>query len=235
MILKPTVPPNPDLPPPSAAQRKKVAVLISGRGSNLAALIAATMEGSYPAIIQKVISNKSSAAGLETARSNGIDTAVFERKEFTSNEAHEAAIIEELERDEPEFLCLAGYMRILSAEFVNRFSGRILNIHPSLLPAFRGLDTHHRALANGVRIHGCSVHIVTPTLDDGPILAQAAVQVLPNDTEESLAARVLEAEHHLYPKVLAEFARGNMRFSGLKVMFNGNANRSSADPFLSSL
>ena len=125
--------------------------------------------------------------------------------------------------------------KVLSAEFVNRFSGRILNIHPSLLPAFRGLDTHHRALANGVRIHGCSVHIVTPTLDDGPILAQAAVQVLPNDTEESLAARVLEAEHHLYPKVLAEFARGNMRFSGLKVMFNGNANRSSADPFLSSL
>lgn len=234
-MLKPTVPPSPDLAPASAALRKKVAVLISGRGSNLAALIAASMHGDYPAIVQKVISDKTDAGGLETAQSNNIATAVFERKSYTSDELHEAAIIEELENDSPDFICLAGFMRILSEDFVKRFSGRILNIHPSLLPAFRGLDTHHRALANGVRIHGCSVHIVTPTLDDGPILAQAAVQVLPSDTEESLAARVLKAEHALYPKALAEFAKGNMRFSGIKVMFSGEADRKAADPYLSSL
>ena len=235
MVLDPIKHPKPDLAPPAVSSRKKVSVLISGRGSNLASLIAATMEGNYPAVINKVISNKSDAAGLEVAKSNGIETSVYERKNFDSSEDQEAAIVKDLLSDEPDFVCLAGYMRILSDTFVQQFSGRILNIHPSLLPSFRGLDTHHRAIANGVRIHGCTVHVVTPALDEGPILAQAAVEVLPTDTDESLAERVLEAEHRLYPIVLGHVASGDIRISGQKVLYNGDAAKQVAGAALSSL
>jgi len=220
-MVNPGNAPKPDLAPPVALNnRKKIAVLISGRGSNMAALIAASMDTDYPALITKVISNKASAAGLATAEANGITGVVIERKDFETNVAHESAIIQELEEDRPDIICLAGYMRILSDKFVNYFRGRILNIHPSLLPSFKGLDTHHRALENGVRLHGCTVHIVTAALDDGPILAQAAVPVLPDDTEETLAARVLAAEHRLYPQAVAMLASGKVRWSGARLVFS---------------
>jgi len=204
---------KPELSSLSASNRKRVAILISGRGSNMASLISATMEADYPALVTKVISNKTSASGLEIAKSYGIETAVILRSEYDSDETYEQALIDELSKDEPAFICLAGFMRILSDIFVHRFANRILNIHPSLLPSFKGLDTHHRALANGVRLHGCTVHVVTHTLDDGPIIAQSAVRVFPDDSDESLGARVLEAEHKLYPKVLAMMATGSDRKS----------------------
>lgn len=202
------------------SKRKRVAILISGRGSNMAALIAATMEPDYPAIITKVISNKADAGGLEIARANGIETAVVERASFETQEEYEKALGDELARDEPAFICLAGFMRILSDEFVGRFVGRILNIHPSLLPSFKGLDTHHRVLEHGVRLHGCSVHIVTATLDDGPLIAQSSVPVLPGDDEDDLSARVLIAEHILYPKALSLLASGAVRLSGNRIVFS---------------
>jgi len=219
----------------SLTRRKRVAVLISGRGSNMAALIAATMEPDYPAIISKVISNKASAAGIEIARANGIETSVIERKSFESYSAYETALIEELALDEPAYICLAGFMRILSDEFVNRFAGKILNIHPSLLPSFKGLDTHHRVLENGVRVHGCSVHIVTATLDDGPIIAQSCVPVLPNDDEDTLAARVLAAEHKLYPKALALLANEVIRLSGNRIIFSEDFPAANGDYSVSSI
>lgn len=202
------------------SKRKRVAILISGRGSNMAALIAATMEPDYPVIISKVISSKAGAGGLEIARSNGIEAVTIERSTFDSTSDYETALIEELALDEPAYICLAGYMRLLTEKFVNRFNGRILNIHPSLLPLFKGLDTHHRAIESGVRLHGCSVHFVTATLDDGPIIAQAGVPVLPNDDEDDLAARVLVAEHQLYPKVLGLLASDAIRLSGMRVVFS---------------
>lgn len=217
------------------SKRKRVAVLISGRGSNMAALIAATMEPDYPVIITKVISNKAEAVGLEIARSNGIEAIAIERKTFDDNADYEAALIAELAKDEPAYICMAGFMRVLSDQFVSRFSGKILNIHPSLLPAFKGLDTHHRALENGVLMHGCSVHIVTATLDDGPIIAQASVPVLPNDDEDSLAARVLKAEHLLYPKALGLLASGAIRLSGNRVIFSNEFPATDGNNALSSI
>ena len=215
--------------------RKNVTVMISGRGTNMAALIAASMASDYPALVTRVISNKADAPGLAVAESNAIPTAVFQRADYESNEAHEAAILEDLLVDEPDFICLAGYMRVLSSEFVRRFAGRILNIHPSLLPSFPGLDTHHRALEKGIRVHGCTVHVVTDVLDDGPILGQAAVPVLPGDDEASLAARVLAAENALYPRVLAHFAGGAIRLSGNHVVFSGSAGTVDENAVLSSV
>lgn len=217
------------------SKRKRVAVLISGRGSNMAALIAATMEPDYPAIISKVISNKASAGGLEIARANGIETVVVERTSFDNQEDYEMALGDELARDEPSYICLAGFMRILSDEFVHRFSGKILNIHPSLLPTFKGLDTHHRAIEHGVRLHGCTVHIVTATLDDGPIIAQTCVPILPEDDEDDLSARVLAAEHVLYPKSLALLASGAIRMSGNRIIFSKEFPAASGDNSVSSI
>lgn len=204
----------------SLSKRKRVAVLISGRGSNMGALIAATMDPDYPVIITKVISSKASAEGLEIARANGIEAIAIEPKSFENMKAYEKALADELARDEPAYICLAGFMRVLSDAFVTRFNGRILNIHPSLLPSFKGLDTHHRALEHGMRLHGCSVHIVTATLDDGPLIAQSAVPILPDDDEASLGARVLAAEHKLYPKALALLASGAIRLSGDRIIFS---------------
>ena len=188
---------------------KRVAILISGGGSNMVAL-ARSMTGDHPARPVLVLSNDPAAGGLEKARAMGIPTAAVDHRPFGPDRAaFEAALSGPLEAARPDIVCLAGFMRILTADFTRRWEGRILNIHPSLLPRFRGLNTHARALAAGETEHGCTVHEVTAELDDGPILGQARVPVLPDDTPESLAARVLEMEHRLYPLVLRRFASGD--------------------------
>lgn len=195
----------------TAGPRKRVAVLISGRGSNMQALIEAASGPDYPAEIVAVLSDKADAAGLDVARAHGVEAVAVPRKGHPDKAAHEAAVIAELDRVAPDLICLAGYMRLLSAGFIGRYRGRIINIHPSLLPLFPGLDTHARAIAAGMRIHGCSVHFVTEEMDEGPVIAQAAVPVVPGDTPESLSARVLVAEHRLYPAALAMLASGAVR------------------------
>ena len=195
-------------------RRARVAVLISGRGSNMSALIAASMDADFPARIVAVFSDKADAAGLDRARDAGIEAKAFPRRDYADKAAHEAAILAAIDASGADFICLAGYMRLLSGTFINRWKGKIINIHPSLLPAFPGLDTHHRAIAAGCRIHGASVHFVTEGMDEGPVIAQAAVPVLPDDTPDTLAARVLSAEHALYPRALAMLARGEVRMSG---------------------
>lgn len=213
-----------------SAHRKRVAILISGRGSNMAALIEAAKERDFPAEIVGVISDKADAAGLHLADTNGIPTKILARSDFASKEAHDQAIDATLHVFGAELVCLAGYMRLLTDTFVDEWNGRMINIHPALLPLFKGLDTHRRALEAGVRIHGCTVHFVTRQMDDGPIIAQAAVPVLSGDSEERLAARVLKAEHRLYPLALKLVAAGKARMEGAGVAFSGfddaNANRS---------
>ena len=186
--------------------RARVAILISGRGSNMAALIEAAHSPEFPAEIVLVLANKRDAGGLETARRAGIATEIVESKAHADRGAFEAAMQERLATHRIELVCLAGFMRILSAPFVQSWQGRLLNIHPSLLPALRGLHTHERALESGLAEHGCTVHFVEPELDAGPAIAQARVPVLPGDTPESLAARVLVEEHRLYPVALAQVA-----------------------------
>ena len=186
--------------------RRRTAILISGRGTNMAALIEAARDPSYPAEIAIVISNIASAKGLEIAEAAGIKTLVISNKYYSTKTVFEEQILKALSESRIELICLAGFMRVLSASFISHFEGRILNIHPSLLPAYRGLDTHKRALADGVKDHGCTVHFVVPELDAGPIIAQAIVPVLDGDTEEMLSARVLIAENRLYPQALAKVA-----------------------------
>ena len=192
-------------------ERRRVAILISGRGSNMRALIEAAQAPDYPARIVGVLSSDPQAEGLALAAAAGVATASRAHGTFASREAFEAAIELELLGWRAEIVCLAGFMRILSPGFVERWRGRILNIHPSLLPAFRGLDTHRRAVAEGADEHGCTVHFVTPGLDEGPAILEARVKVLPGDTADSLAARVLIAEHRIYPLALAMVARGAAR------------------------
>lgn len=195
--------------------RARIAVLISGRGSNMAALLAAAAYSGYPAEIALVLSNRADAAGVAHAASHGVPTAVVESRAFRGDRAgFEAAMEAEIARAGATIIALAGFMRVLTDGFVARWAGRMINIHPSLLPAFPGLDTHARALAAGVRLHGCTVHLVTAGVDEGPILAQAAVPVLPDDTETSLAARVLAEEHRLFPAALAWLAAGRVQVSG---------------------
>lgn len=189
--------------------RRRTAILISGRGSNMTALIEAAKNPDYPAEIVGVFSNRAAAAGLETARAAGIPTATLAQSAFPTRLDFENAATDILEAWGAEIVCLAGFMRILTPEFVTHWRGRLINIHPSLLPKYRGLDTHARALADGETEHGCTVHFVTPGLDEGPAIAQARVPVLPDDTPESLAARVLAEEHRLYPQALALLARGD--------------------------
>jgi formyltetrahydrofolate-dependent phosphoribosylglycinamide formyltransferase len=187
----------------------RVAILISGRGSNMAALLDAASDPGYPAKIALVLSNRPDAAGLDHARAHGIEALCMDhRPHGRDRAAHEAAIQAELQAREIGLVCLAGYMRLLTPFLVNAWAGRMLNIHPSLLPAFPGLDTHARALAAGCKLHGCTVHLVTETMDEGPILAQAAVPVLPGDDAGTLAARVLRQEHLLYPLALRLMAGG---------------------------
>ncbi|OYV38556.1 MAG: phosphoribosylglycinamide formyltransferase [Rhodospirillales bacterium 20-64-7] len=187
--------------------KRRTAILISGRGSNMSALIAASRLPAFPAEIVLVLSNNPDAAGLATAREAGIATQAIDHRPFGRDRgAHEAAIDSVLRSAGTEIVCLAGYMRLLTPFLVGAWQGRMLNIHPSLLPSFPGLHTHARALAAGVKLHGCTVHLVTQEMDAGPILAQAAVPVLPGDTEDSLAVRVLRQEHAIYPAALAAVA-----------------------------
>lgn len=195
-------------------KKKRTVVLISGRGSNMTALIAAAGDPAYPADIVGVISDRANAAGLGIAMARGIATRVISRSDHASKEAHDGAIDDALVSFNAEIVALAGYMRILGARFVEKWQGRMVNIHPALLPAFKGLDTHARALRAGVRIHGCSVHFVTLDMDEGPIIAQAAVPVMIGDNEDTLAARVLKAEHRLYPLALGLVAEGKARMEG---------------------
>jgi phosphoribosylglycinamide formyltransferase-1 len=201
-----------------AEPRKKTAVLISGRGSNMAALLGAAADPAYPAAIALVVSDRGDAAGLEYARLRRVDTAIVERAAFPTKAAFEAALTASLNIAGIELVCLAGFMRLLSPAFVEEWRDRLLNIHPSLLPAFPGLDTHARALAAGVRIHGASVHFVRAETDNGPIVAQGAVAVLPGDTPGTLAARVLAVEHRLYPLALRLVASGAAKVIEEKVV-----------------
>lgn len=191
----------------AAPAKKRVAVLISGRGSNMAALIEAAKAPDYPAEIVLVLSNVPGAGGLATAAANGIATATIDHKAFNRNrEAFEQAMQAELERHRVDIVCLAGFMRILTPWFVGQWEGRMINIHPALLPAYKGLDTHARALADGAREHGATVHFVTPGMDEGETILQEAVPVLPGDTPETLGRRVLEVEHRIYPQALRMIA-----------------------------
>ncbi|HEV7306188.1 phosphoribosylglycinamide formyltransferase [Ensifer sp.] len=194
-----------------SSARKRVVVFISGGGSNMLALAKAAAEPGFPAEIVAVISDKADAGGLSKAAALGIATYSFQRKAFDSKEAHEAAILDQLDRLSPDIICLAGYMRLLSATFIQRHEGRILNIHPSLLPLFPGLHTHQRAIDAGMKVAGCTVHFVTEGMDEGPIVAQAVVPVVQGDTADSLAARLLTVEHRTYPLALRLMAEGNVR------------------------
>ncbi|MBK9081967.1 MAG: phosphoribosylglycinamide formyltransferase [Rhizobiales bacterium] len=187
--------------------KKRVAALISGRGSNMAALIEAAKAADFPAEIALVLSNRPDAKGLETAAASGVATAVFDHKAYAGRECFERAMQAALVAHQIDIVCLAGFMRLLSPWFVGQWEGRMLNVHPALLPAFKGLHTHERALEAGVKIHGCTVHFVTPGMDEGPIVAQAALTVAPDDTADTLAARVLSLEHAIYPRALAWLAR----------------------------
>jgi phosphoribosylglycinamide formyltransferase 1 len=191
--------------------KKRVAVLISGRGSNMVALIEAAKAPDYPAEIVLVVSNVPDAAGLARARQDGIATAVIDHRTFGKDrEAFERALDKELQDHRIEIVCLAGFMRLLSPWFVKQWSGRMLNIHPALLPQFKGLHTHRRALEAGVERHGATVHFVVPEMDSGPIIAQDSVAVAKDDTEATLAARVLEVEHRIYPDALRLVAEGRV-------------------------
>ena len=190
---------------------KSIVILISGRGSNMASLIEAAASGSLPVRVAAVISNRPGAPGLKIAVEHGIPARVVDHARYSGRERFDAALAEAIDAWTPDLVVLAGFMRILGDGFVARYAGRLLNIHPSLLPAFPGLATHRRALEAGVRIHGCTAHFVTPALDHGPIVAQAAVPVLDGDDEASLAARVLTQEHRLYPLAVRWFAEGRLR------------------------
>ncbi len=191
--------------------KKRVAILISGRGSNMAALIEAAKAPDYPAEIVGVLSNRAAAPGLQTAAANGIATASLAQSKFPSRELFEDAMTQLLEGWEIDYVCLAGFMRILGEDFVNHWQGRMINIHPSLLPAYKGLHTHERVLADGATEHGCTVHFVTPGLDEGPAILQARIPVLPEDTPDTLAARLLVEEHRIYPQALQMLAGGQVR------------------------
>jgi len=197
--------------------KTKVGVLISGRGSNLQALLDAAQAEDFPAEIVLVLSNKAGAQGLERARKVGVATGFIDHTLYEEREAFEKDLDAKLREAGVQIVCLAGFMRILTPWFVEKWRDRLLNIHPSLLPAFKGVHTHERALEQGVRVHGCSVHFVRPEMDDGPIIGQAVVPVISGDTPDTLSARVLEAEHKLYPACLKLVAEGKARVSAERV------------------
>lgn len=201
--------------------KKKVGVLVSGRGSNLQALLDASADPAFPAEIVLVVSNVAGAFALERAAKAGVPTCVVSHKDYSSREAFDAVMDGHLRAAGVEIVCLAGFMRLLSSSFVRGWDGRMINIHPSLLPSFKGLHTHAQAIEAGVKLHGCTVHLVTPDLDDGPILVQAAVPVLADDTPDSLAARVLEQEHKAYPQALRLLAEGKVTVEGRRALIHG--------------
>ena len=200
---------------------QRIVILISGRGSNMEAIVRCCTQERWPARVVAVIANRADAAGLRFASAHGIATAVVDHREPASRDAFDRALAEAIDAHAPDLLLLAGFMRILGPDFVRRYEGRMLNVHPSLLPAYPGLHTHRRALADGVRIHGCTVHFVTPRLDGGPIIVQAAVPVLPDDTEETLAARVLQQEHVVLPQAVRWFLDGRLQVQGNRVLVSG--------------
>ncbi len=202
----------------------KVCVLISGSGSNLQALIDMCAQEDAPAEITRVISNVGDAYGLERAQKAGLKTTVIDHKQYDGRESFEEAIHQVLDSDKAELICLAGFMRLLTDGFVQKWRDRLINIHPALLPSFKGLHTHERALEAGVKFHGATVHYVRPAMDEGPIIAQACVPVLPNDTAEELGKRVLEQEHKIYPLALKLIAERKVRVSGEKVIYNAVEN-----------
>ncbi len=210
------------------ATKKNIAILISGRGSNMEALFAAASHPDYPARIVTVISNRPDAPGLTFARQQNVQTIALDHKAYRSREAFEADLQKSLETADIDLIVLAGFMRLMTAAFVERWGNRMINIHPSLLPAFKGLHTHERALTEGVRIAGCTVHFVRPEMDAGPIIAQAAVPVLSGDTPVSLAKRVLEAEHQLYPAAVRLVASGRTRVEQEKVVISDDVNKAAA-------
>jgi phosphoribosylglycinamide formyltransferase-1 len=196
---------------------KNIVILISGRGSNMEAIVDTCAREQWPARIAAVISNKATAGGLQFAAERGIATAVVDHKQFDTREAFDAELARVVDGFAPDVLVLAGFMRILTEGFVRHYEGRLLNIHPSLLPAFAGLHTHQRAIEAGCKLAGATVHFVTPELDHGPIVAQAAVPVRPDDTEASLSARVLQQEHLIYPRAVRWLVEGALQVDGLRV------------------
>ncbi|MFN3232662.1 MAG: phosphoribosylglycinamide formyltransferase [Alphaproteobacteria bacterium] len=199
----------------------KIAILISGRGSNMQALLKACADPDFPADVVEVISNRPDAAGIAIAETFNVPTLVIDHTHFGTREEFEDALHDALVGSGAELLCLAGFMRLLGADFIGRWRDKIINVHPSLLPAYRGLHTHERALEDGVRFTGCTIHFVRPEMDNGPIIFQACVPVLPDDTEQALEARVLEWEHKLYPLVVRLLSQGRLRVSGGQVMIDG--------------
>lgn len=208
--------------------KKRIAILISGRGSNMKSLVEAARRPDFPAEIVVVISNRPEAAGIAWARDQGIPTLAMDHKHYSDRAHFESQLQGILTASRIDLVCLAGFMRMLTPAFVESWQGRMLNIHPSLLPAFKGLDTHERALAAGVKFTGCTVHLVTPEMDEGPILGQAVVPVLTSDSPDSLAARVLAAEHRLYPGILELFAAGLITINGHKSSTASDVNGLSA-------
>ena len=198
---------------------RRIVILISGRGSNMQALLKAGL----PAGVAAVISNESAAPGLEIARAHAVATAVVDHRQFPDRAGFDSALADAVASYDPDLVVLAGFMRVLSGAFLGRFAGRTINIHPSLLTAFPGTHTHRRAIEAGVKIHGCTVHFVTPTLDSGPIVIQAAVPVLPDDTEDTLAARVLEQEHRVLPQAVRWFLEDRLRVQDQRVLLSGES------------
>jgi len=206
--------------------RLKVGVLISGRGSNLQALIEACADPAFPAEIVRVISNEAAARGLERAREAGIATRIVPHRDYPDRASFDDTLDAALRESGVELVCLAGFMRLLTDGFVGAWRDRMINVHPSLLPAFKGLHTHERALAAGVKLHGCTVHFVRPAMDEGPIIVQGAVPVLPEDTPETLAARVLAVEHLAYPLALRLVAEGRVRVEGERAVIDAKGSGS---------
>lgn len=202
---------------------KNIVILISGRGSNMEAIVRAHGEQQWSCRIAAVISNRADAGGLSFAQAHGIPTSVVESKAYAQRELFDAALQHEIDRYQPDLVVLAGFMRILTPPFVEHYAGRMLNIHPSLLPSFPGLATHRQALQTGVKVHGATVHFVTAELDHGPIVAQAAVPVLPDDDEGALARRVLVQEHVIYPRAVRWFVEDRLRIEEGRVLISGEA------------
>lgn len=205
----------------SAIRKIRLVVLISGRGSNLQAILDQAVSGELPVEVAAVVSNRPGVHGLERARQAGVPALELDHKNFADRPEFEAALIETIDHRHPDLVVLAGFMRVLTAGFTEHYRGRLLNIHPSLLPKFRGLHTHERAIAAGETEHGASIHFVTAELDGGPVIVQARVPVLPGDDSDALAARVLEQEHRLYPLAIRWFAEQRLRLEGEQVWFDG--------------
>ncbi|WP_087630843.1 phosphoribosylglycinamide formyltransferase [Caballeronia telluris] len=197
---------------------KKIVILISGRGTNMEAVVRAAARDGWPAEVRAVVSNRPDAAGLGFAAANGIETAVVDHRDYADRAAFDRALAAAIDQFAPDLVVLAGFMRVLTDGFVDHYAGRMLNVHPSLLPCFPGLRTHQQALDAGVRVHGASVHFVTPTLDHGPIVAQAAVPVMAGDDAAALAARVLAVEHTIYPRAVRWFVEGRLAIDGERVV-----------------